>query len=472
MKETPSVDRAIAIPTKSFFVSMLTRDISLEDAILDLLDNCLDGALRSSNGTEVEYEKFFVSISMSKDGFSIEDNCGGIPRDIARKYAFKMGREKNDSRDSNSETIGMYGVGMKRAIFKMGKNAVVATSHDDDQFKVEITPEWLNDSEWGELSIVDLTDSEKFTNSGTVINVNQLYPGVAKHFENSGFVNGLNKSIGEHFSNFIKKGLTINVNDEKVIPILVEVLTSEDPNAPAPYVYKKDLGDVTISIIVGLNTSRNWGDDEDIDFERDRSSSTAGWTIFCNDRAVIVGDKSRITGWGDGIPMYHGQFSVITGIVEFRSTSADKLPITTTKRALDTSSDIWLEARAKMREGLRVWINYTNQWKNNPRSDQTKYWESSKPMSINVAIDEILKRDTTKKQDGGIEYNPKKKKVLPEPETKKPSSKRITYSKPLEQIKEVSSFLFDRDTESPGTVGDKTFDYVLSKIKQEQGDSQ
>lgn len=31
----PSNDRAEASPTKQFFVSMLTRDISLADAILD-----------------------------------------------------------------------------------------------------------------------------------------------------------------------------------------------------------------------------------------------------------------------------------------------------------------------------------------------------------------------------------------------------------------------------------------------------
>ncbi len=33
-------------PTKRFFVSMLTRDIRLSDALLDLIDNCVDGAAR------------------------------------------------------------------------------------------------------------------------------------------------------------------------------------------------------------------------------------------------------------------------------------------------------------------------------------------------------------------------------------------------------------------------------------------
>ena len=39
-------DKVDASPVKSFFVQMLTRDIELSDAILDLLDNCIDGILR------------------------------------------------------------------------------------------------------------------------------------------------------------------------------------------------------------------------------------------------------------------------------------------------------------------------------------------------------------------------------------------------------------------------------------------
>ena len=33
-------------PTKKFFIDMITRDISIEDAIVDLLDNSIDGANR------------------------------------------------------------------------------------------------------------------------------------------------------------------------------------------------------------------------------------------------------------------------------------------------------------------------------------------------------------------------------------------------------------------------------------------
>lgn len=465
-------DSAVAIPTKQFFVSMLTRDISLADAILDLVDNCLDGALRSADGDEVDYSQHFVKITLENEFFGIEDNCGGIPRDVAKNYAFKMGREPDDDRDSENETIGMYGVGMKRAIFKMGREAKVKTLFVDDGFEVPITSDWLDNKDWDPLPIIDSDESSRLAQPGTSIRVSGLYPGVAKHFTNDAFRNELRTSIAEHFTMFLQRGLSISVNDMEVEPIRVEVLVTEQADGPAPYVFQKTIDDVVVSITVGLNTGRGLSSDEDDapEFERDRSAATAGWTVFCNDRAVIVGDKSRLTGWGDGIPLYHYQFSIITGIIEFRSKHAEKLPVTTTKRALDTSSDVWLQALVKMKEGMRVWINYTNAWKNHPRSDQTQFWETAKPLPLRKTIELVATRDRAVKSETLIEYNPQKQKVIPLPPTQKPSSRRIVFSRPVEEIRMVSKSLFDSYDEQPGIVGDKCFEIVLIEV-QKKGDA-
>ena len=466
-------DTAIAVPTKQFFVSMLTRDISLADAILDLVDNCLDGALRLADGGEVDYSQHFVAISLSNELFTIEDNCGGIPREIAKNYAFKMGREPDDDRDSANETIGMYGVGMKRAIFKMGREAKVNTLHGDDGFEVPISSAWLTNKDWEPLPIVDTERSGRLREPGTIIRVGELYPGVARHFPNDGFLNDLRTSIAEHFTMFLQRGLRISVNKLPVEPVHVEVLVTKNADGPAPYVFQKAIDDVIVSIAVGLNTGRGLPSDEDSaqDFERARSAATAGWTVFCNDRAVIVGDKSRLTGWGDGIPLYHYQFSIITGIVEFRSKHADKLPVTTTKRALDTSSDVWLQALVKMKEGMRVWISYTNNWKNHPRSDQTKYWENAKSLPLRRTIELVSTRDSAIKADGHIEFNPQKQKVIPIPPTKKPSSRRIVFSRPVEEIRTVSKALFDSFDEKPGVVGDRCFELALhDAVKEDEVD--
>ena len=119
--------KADATPTKDFFVRMITRDISLEDCLLDLIDNCLDGAGRvlaagGGNDTVVEnYDEFRVDLYIGPDEFRIEDNCGGVSISNAIDYAFHFGR-RPDTPEESDYAIGVYGIGMKRAILKIGRD--------------------------------------------------------------------------------------------------------------------------------------------------------------------------------------------------------------------------------------------------------------------------------------------------------------------------------------------------------------
>ena len=101
-----------AEPTKDFFVSMLTRDIDLKDAIVDLVDNSIDGARRMR--PDQDFEGLWIRLSFDLDppaadgpdaatdgsagAFVIEDNCGGMSLDVARKYAFRFGRDTRAKR--------------------------------------------------------------------------------------------------------------------------------------------------------------------------------------------------------------------------------------------------------------------------------------------------------------------------------------------------------------------------------------
>jgi len=69
-----------AAPTKELFIYMLVRDIPLIRAIIDLIDNSVDGAIKSG---EKVFNDFFINIDVSKNHFKIVDNCGGIPIEIA-----------------------------------------------------------------------------------------------------------------------------------------------------------------------------------------------------------------------------------------------------------------------------------------------------------------------------------------------------------------------------------------------------
>ncbi|MGH9407812.1 MAG: ATP-binding protein, partial [Terriglobia bacterium] len=128
--------KASANPTKAFFVRMITKDLFLEDCILDLIDNSVDGAWRTEGNPPMglsegaDLSKYSISIALSPTSFSIIDNCGGMTLDDAVKHAFSFGRTATEANQDYS--IGVYGIGMKRAVFKLGTDVKIRSTFTDD----------------------------------------------------------------------------------------------------------------------------------------------------------------------------------------------------------------------------------------------------------------------------------------------------------------------------------------------------
>ena len=340
-------------PTKEFFVEMLTRDIDLTDAILDLLDNCLDGVLRKQGFADTkrddfDYSGFEANITIEKDRFIIQDNCGGISKNIAINSAFRMGRDSTKVLDENLPTVGIYGIGMKRAIFKIGREAEVLSKCNDEQFSVKIPYEWTKTDDW-KLNLDDISSvPTALANGGVIVSVSHLNPTIASTWSNedsrNNFVDNLCGSIQKSYSFIIEKGFKITVNSQPVVSLPVKLLVANAQNkngAISPYIYKDNINGVEVDLIIGFYTPVK--SDEEIDEinKSHRSSADAGWTVICNDRVVLYNDKTHLTGWGEGgIPKYHTQFIGIKGVVSFKSTNPKLLPTTTTKRGIDLSSEI------------------------------------------------------------------------------------------------------------------------------------
>src|SRR5260370_41108554 len=82
------------------------------------------------------YEGFRAELHFAKDGFQIRDNCGGISRKLAEESAFRLGRPRSvDRTEKDIPTVGTYGIGMKRAIFKMGREWEVISRSRKDGFR-------------------------------------------------------------------------------------------------------------------------------------------------------------------------------------------------------------------------------------------------------------------------------------------------------------------------------------------------
>lgn len=136
-----------ADPAKGFFVSMLIKDITLRDAIGDLVDNAVDAIKARAKGS-TDLKGYEIEIKLGKSYFSITDNGFGMEAKVARETAFNFG--KSDKHQLISNSIGQFGIGMKRAFFKLGNYIKVKSVAENSSFELTIdVPEWLKKpKEW------------------------------------------------------------------------------------------------------------------------------------------------------------------------------------------------------------------------------------------------------------------------------------------------------------------------------------
>jgi len=459
-----SLGLASADPTKAFFVRMLTRDISLDDCVLDLIDNSIDGAWDSSGDRpslkqSATLEEFTVEITITDDRFIIEDNCGGITLDQAKNYAFTFGRGDDDSKSytpgpaaegvgNNGDqqySVGVYGIGMKRAIFKIGRSIVINSTYSDEvvgssSFMVPISvPAWLADSAspWN----FPIEAAEELAAPGVRIEVTDLLPETAGRFRAPGYATGLRQVLGRDYMLPLMHGLRITVNGKPVVGRMPELRTSEDFR---PLHDTQTDGGVTVEMLAGMAFPPP---DEPSPDDSDKAEAIAGWYILCNGRVVLAADTSSVTGWGVDVPRWHNQYNGFFGLVLFTAADTVLLPMTTTKRGVDVSSGVYQRVRARMNAPMRAWIDYTN-----ARKRDLEQARGREEASQALGVTDVPARPAVQ---------------LPVAPTKPVErTANINYAKPLRRVRQLAAGFGDV-TMTYRDVGQESFEYAHKMLADE-----
>ncbi|RED25792.1 histidine kinase/DNA gyrase B/HSP90-like ATPase [Rhodopseudomonas thermotolerans] len=362
---------ANANPSKSFFIAMLTRDIDLVDCILDLLDNSVDGIGEAARrqGVQLDHDQPFVGhlveISFGRDSFRISDASGGIPIQVAEDYAFRFGRP-DDAPLLQEGTIGLYGIGMKRAMFKMGNLVEIKSSTGSESFELNLNvDEWRRDPqirlehgrqlvEWS-FPLTRVVRNGSTVPAGTVIEVKELYPGIGRQFDSPAFIERLRRMIARDYAFILSRGLKVRVNTADIVPVMPRMRVSDEF---APFKHVEIHEGVKIEITAGLADPPP---DDTSATARNPDSGVYGWYVVCNDRVVVSADKSSDTGWGmRPVPAWHPQFIGFMGVVRFDSAEPSKLPWKTTKRDVEASNTFYQLALPTMIKATKRWVDYTN----------------------------------------------------------------------------------------------------------------
>jgi len=432
---TDQTAKANAEPTKEFFISMLVKDIELIRAILDLIDNAVDGARRLR--VQERFDGLNVRVDVTEHRFRIADNCGGIDLNLARNYAFRFGRPSEMPKMARS--VGQFGVGMKRALFKLGKHFKIESTTATSHFAIEEDVEtWKKHDRW-EFAFQQLQDNMKndVTVIGTVVLVTNLHDAVSDEFRLETFVSKLKREIEAAHQESMYRGLAITLNKVPLAFRANELLHSDGDLRPAyeQIIVKQseDSQPVTVKVYAGIGSS---------------DPVEAGWYIYCNGRLVVESDQTLTTGWGErggkAIPKFHNQFARFRGYVLFDCDDAGLLPWNTTKTGVDSDSGLYRRVRQKMITIMRPIIDFLNRL--DAEADRAS---TDKPLT--KIVDDARPVVLAEIPEGPFEH-----KARPTTQPAPLEQQKITYWKSTEQIRKVKTAL---RVKSLKEVGERTFEY-------------
>jgi len=340
--------QANASPEKHLFLEMFIRDLSLEDSILDLIDNSIDSLIKQRNinvsealvpienngqtESTTKIEPASIQIIFNEKLFHIEDNCGGISVKDAIEDVFRFGHPKG----ARVGQLGVYGIGLKRAIFKIGEHITIKSKTADEGFEMVIpVPEWSEDPNWT-LPMEVIGGTKDPAIAGTSITIKSYRAEVAERLKSGRFEGHLKEMIALTYSFFLDRYVTITLNGYKIEPNYIPLGSSTEVTV-AKEVFEDD--GVTVTIYAGLAAR---------DADGQWRAADAGWYAACNGRLVVAADKTELTGWGIGMGTFVPKYRGFIGLVFFYSKNPLSLPWTTIKRGINQESLVFQRTRTRM----------------------------------------------------------------------------------------------------------------------------
>ncbi len=407
---------------------MLVRDISVDGAILDLVDNAVDAAYICA-GKDSSLEGFHVDVKLDTDCFEICDNCGGIEIETARQNAFRFGRSREFNPGSR---IGEFGIGMKRAVFRLGKRFLVDSSTETTRFAVDVDIDnWRE--EQGDWTFPMQTALEPSNEPGTRIEVRELHKGVKELFSQESYTRGIVREVAERHSEAIRTGFQITVNSAPADLRLHQLLSGF--GIVPEHQQTKLLSNghsVDLRIVAGIGPDR-------------RPVTESGWYVYCNGRLVLKADRTPLTGWGtgdttgsDGIPAWHPQYARFRGFVFFTSDNPGALPWTTTKTEIDEFAEVYQNAVIRMRSIIRRFADFTNDL--SQERDRFEESDGSVPQNIQSALDRAPRRSASDVQPGRFAV-PDRHKAAQSPTPSGPRYTSIQFTAQASRVDELKKAL-------------------------------
>jgi len=157
------IDRVDATPSKRLFLSIIA-DYDLNRSICELVNNGLDVWAAGGKARNIVIK---IGLNKLQQGITVEDNAGGLIKSQLR-YIVGPGQTGTNPTD---ETIGIFGVGTKRAVVALAQDIKIKTRHAKERtYQVEFDDDWLQDESW-DLPVYEVDEIGK---GATIVELQKL----------------------------------------------------------------------------------------------------------------------------------------------------------------------------------------------------------------------------------------------------------------------------------------------------------
>jgi hypothetical protein len=327
-----------ATPSKRLFLSIIA-DYDLNRSICELIDNGLDVWVRSGRTTEIAIR---IAIDQGQQTITVEDNAGGLPETELR-YIVGPGQTGTSPTD---ETIGIFGVGTKRAVVALAQDIKIKTRHANKRtFEVDFDDEWLQEDHW-HLPVYEVEDITKGT---TKVELQKL----RVHVDDNAIAN-LKDHLSTTYAKFLgNKSVKLEVNGQALLPQFFENW-AYPPNYP-PQKYTGTLNTeegrvIRVEALAGLT----------------RESSPAGGEygvyFYCNDRLVARAMKTLEVGFTKGLAgLPHPKVS-LTRVLVFLNGDARSMPWNSSKSDISTKHEVFIALHNWLVQVVKDYASLSRIW--------------------------------------------------------------------------------------------------------------
>jgi hypothetical protein len=332
------IERLDATPSKRLYLSIIA-DYDLNRSICELVDNGLDVWVRNKKAGNITIT---ITLDKSQQTISVEDDAGGLPKSELR-YIVGPGQTGTDPSD---ETIGIFGVGTKRAVVALAQDIKIRTRyHKQGTYQVDFDDRWIENDDW-ELPVYEV---DNIAEGSTIVELQRLRIQITDEA-----IAQLKDHLSTTYAKFLSNNsITLEVNEEKISPKFFENWAYPPDFEPRKYttvLKTEDNFEVRVEAYAGLTC------------ESSPAGGEYGVYFYCNDRLVARALKTFDVGFTKGFAgLPHPKVS-LTRILIFLNGDARCMPWNSSKSDINTKHIVFLAIQGWLMQVVKDYASLSRIW--------------------------------------------------------------------------------------------------------------